>query len=254
MGKSKRSSDNYFENIVKICEENLDIANAKLSDGFFYNGLSFAIIDTCHTGGLNYGQVEKVIQSYANEFSLKPFRKSRTEFPEKKDQDTVSDLIMRLDDLGLEKFGRKIKEGGILGYGLRRTQPVYDLARCLQKHGIEYFQDVEKIYADSSIQKDIVSIKHIGKILFKYFLMLCGDDYKAKVDTHLFAFFQKILPELKQSSYPGSKSEVILIEDTISKLADHFKIINLEMNMRLMDHTIWNFMKIPNNKNKYLNN
>ena len=60
--------------IADHCKRVLDLANAKLSEEFFYNSLALCVIDAVFSLGISYTATRNVVKNFCSKLKIKMFR------------------------------------------------------------------------------------------------------------------------------------------------------------------------------------
>jgi len=229
---------NEARELADFCNKHLDLANASLVDAYYYQSLPLCIIDAVFSINTRYKAVQNVIDRYCKFFNLRRVRSSKDRLPPLSDQEPVNNFLDKFKHYGIEKFTEKIfnnrqrtsSTGGIL-----KTEAVLHFATVLNKHEVDYFQDVETILADTAFERDIKNIKGQGSgISLSYFFMLAGSDDLVKPDRHILTFLTNAL------------SREVKVQEARSLIASSTEILRSSyphLTPRLLDYVIWNYQR-----------
>ena len=92
-----------IEQISKKIKDDIDLQNAYLSNSYFYNSLTFCVIDSVFSIGVRYSSVLNTVNNYAEFFKLKKHRlRTLDGYPNIQDQELLSDLIKNIDSLSID--------------------------------------------------------------------------------------------------------------------------------------------------------
>ncbi len=224
------------EFIANFCRNNLNLRNAKLGNEYYYQSLPLCIIDAVFSIGIKYQTTQSVVQKYCNFFKLNKIRKNIQDVPIKEEQQTISEFLNLEDKYDFtnkvfDNRNRTSAQNGIL-----KSEAVFLFAKVLNKYGIDYFQDMPKLYSNYLyISEEIMQIPgQRSGISLKYFLMLAGNDNLIKPDRQILSFLKSIL------------NENVSIQDAQALLQQSCEILKKEypnLNLRLLDHLIWNYQR-----------
>ena len=225
-----------IEQISKKIKDDIDLQSAYLSDSYFYNSLTFCVIDSVFSIGVQYASVLNTVNNYAEFFKLKKYR-SRTldAYSNIQDQELLSDLIKNIDSLSIDFFTKNIfknKQRTSTRSGILKTEATYKFAMVLYENSINSFDDMEKLYKNSKvIKKGIEQIPgQKSGISFDYFLMLSGNKNLIKPDRMMTRYLERI------TNLKLSQDDLLLIlEQSSNFLQKEFK----DINPRILDHEIW---------------
>jgi hypothetical protein len=226
------------EVIANRCEEVLDLANAKLSNAYYYGHLPVCIIDAVFSISVKYTAVKNVVDRFGRVAGLNCFREHGPGFPPVDSQMKVSEFLSWLQSKGsLEAWldvvftrHRTSSRNGIL-----KLEAVQMFAEVLKKHGVETFQDFAGHEEIERIEKEIRMIPGQGSgISWSYFNMLAGSDNHIKPDRMVVRFLQDTVEH-----NVGRDEALSMLQGAISILRESHENLTL----RLLDHTIWNYQR-----------
>ena len=116
-----------------------------------------------------------------------------------------------------------------------KAELVNTFCEVLSKYGVNYLQDVKKLYGNQRFEDDIKRIQgQKSGISLVYFYMLAGDDNLIKPDKMIIRFLEKAIQR------KVSLEEAMLLLQKTSELLQK-KYHN--MNPRLLDYQIWNYVR-----------
>ena len=224
------------ELVADYCKRHLSLDKAVLGDEYYYQSLPLCIIDAVFSIGIKYQTVQKVVQRYCNFFKLSRIKKDKNIIPNIEEQQSVSEFIdlEKKYDFTNNVFCNKNRTSP--HNGILKSEAVFLFANVLKEHDINYFQDMNKLYANYyDISDDIMQIQgQKSGISLKYFLMLAGNDNLIKPDRQISTFLQRVL----NMTFDSNMAQILL-----SETCDILKKDYPSMNLRLLDHLIWNYQR-----------
>lgn len=163
---------------VNYCKEYLNLESIESQPD--YGSLPLCIIDTIFSLRAKYQLVINVTQRYADNFLENQNRFASGH--------TISDFVTSYEtcndpqDFTNNYIGRNNQIAGRL-----KIIPCYELAKKLQKLGIETIEDFQKYQKENEdcLECLIRSVKGFGPQATNYLFMLSGDSSRVKVDTHI---------------------------------------------------------------------
>lgn len=226
---------NDANKLATFANQQLCLANARLSNAYYYQSLPFCIIDSIYSLGVRYGQVEKIVCHFSKKFNWQLFRQPGSGFPKKADQKKVSDLTKLFESVQSPEenlFNNRgyanpsAKKGRIL-----KAELVRRFAIELKDAKIETFQDLEAFTNPTALDEKLCSLPALkSKVAVRYFRMLAGDETQVKPDRMVLAF---IKDALGQDVTPDDAAE--LVQDACGILNHQYP----QLTPRHLDHEIW---------------
>lgn len=232
---------NYIENdeklIADFCEEVLDLQSAKLPDEYYYSSVPLCVIDSVFSIGVRYEGVRNTVTRYCNYFNLSQYRNG-TDLPSFDEQQSVGEFIQSYKVHGLQSYIENVlknKQRTSPRNGILKAEAVYKFCAILQKYGIEYLQDVKKLYDNKEFELEIKGIQgQKSGISLVYFYMLAGEDNWVKPDRMIIRFLESVLK--RKIKIDDAQN---LLELTSRQLANKFP----DITPRLLDYQIWNYAR-----------
>lgn len=230
---------NDLEMVMLHTLSNIELENAILNDEYFYSNVSLCVIDAVWSLNSNYErQVRKVIQRYCDYFNVKRLRSDRSLMPAREEQEPLSMLVDKFEQLSVTKFVDDIfcnHQVTSAKSGILKGEAVLRFSKVLLNHNVMYIQDVAKIIRDSTFEKDIFSIPgQKSGLSLRYFYMLSGEDDFVKPDRMICRFVESALGRFVNED----EAEFLVIE-TAKNLTTRFPHIT----PRLLDNVIWKYQK-----------
>lgn len=240
----------FIECMSKIICNDIDLKDMVLPEEYFYNSLTFCVIDAVFSINAHYTSTTNVVNRYAEHFDLKKYRSRDLEgYPKKEEQESLDDLIKRIknkSDKYIECFTKKVfknKQRTSPSHGMLKTKAVYKFSKVLVESGIHTFNDIKKLFCCSKeIECKIKDIKGQGSGLsFTYFLMLVGNDNLIKPDRMILGYLKdriKIIKNKKNIKVCPKEANTIL-----SRCCEILKEDYKELTLRKLDYKIWEFQR-----------
>jgi hypothetical protein len=227
-----------IERIARNIKNDIDLADASLSDSYFYNSLTLCVIDSVFSIGVRYTSVINTVDNYVKFFDLKKYRsRVPSKYPAFKEQDCLSDLIKNIDELSIDFFTKNVfknRNRTSAINGILKTEATYNFAKALYKNSINSFDDIEKLYRNSeSIKSEVGEIPgQKSGISFDYFLMLSGNTNLIKADRWIKSYLERA------TGLKLTEGELLHI---LTDVTGHLKSEYKNLTPRLLDHEIWKF-------------
>lgn len=227
-----------IDRIARNIKNDIDLADASLSDSYFYNSLTLCVIDSVFSIGVRYTSVINTVDNYVKFFDLKKYRsRVSSRYPVFKEQNCLSDLIKNIDELSIDFFTRNVfknRQRTSTRNGILKTEATYNFAKVLYKNSINSFDDIEKLYKNSELIKS--EVREIpgqkSGISFDYFLMLAGNSNLVKPDRMIKRYLERAT---------GQKLTEEKLLHILRDVTAHLKSEYKNLTPRLLDHEIWKF-------------
>lgn len=223
--------------IAEFCEKVLDLENAKLPDEYYYTSVPLCVIDSVFSIGVRYEGVKNTVKRYCEYFGLHPYR-LESDYPSPSEQQSVEHFLNSFDELGLEEFVQTVfknRQRTSTRNGILKAEAVYRFCKALNKYGINYLQDVKKLYDNKQFETEIKSIPgQKSGISLVYFYMLSGDDKLIKPDRMIIRFLERVLERRV-----GLNEAQILLQETSEILREKHSNIK----PRVLDYLIWDYVR-----------
>ena len=230
---------NYLDQLAAICKQDLHPYLQKpLSQEYFYGHLACCVMDAVHSIGVRYESTRQIPIRYCETYGLKRLRLSGTGLPEPEEQEPLSTLVSRIEDIGHERFANEVvknRHRTSATNGILKTEAVLRFAQCLTRQGIETFQDLLAFRNNLELEAAIKTIPgQKSGIAWRYFWMLAGDEQGVKPDRMILGF-------LKTASDRTWLPDQAV--DIICQLCDHASLEEYRLTPRSLDHAIWNWQR-----------
>lgn len=230
----------YQQLIYNKCIAELNLASANLSPEYYYDSLPQCIIDAVYSIDVNYSSTRNTVIRYCGATRV---NRLSAIAGSPSDIHKVKDLIDHIDSCtdglfgAIQLFGNKQKTS--TKSGILKAEAVRRFAETLLNNEINTISDIRSASA-SDIARIEAQIKTIpgqkSGISFSYFLMLSGDDNHMKIDRWLLRFVGDALGMANYNNMSQAYTDLLVV-------CSELKTIYPELTPRLLDHTIWNYMR-----------
>ena len=223
--QSAKNSD--VRQVVSAVGRSIDLHGAELSEEFFPAHLTVALIDAVFNPQLRYERVVPIVERYCDRFGISRLREKGSGLPPIARQESLSDLIGRYEELGLDGM-QKVFRSRYCSPGTRtlKSDNVKHTAVALQRAGIELLQYMEASKPDQ-IKRVLCPLHGIRDRTVHMLLMYTGNDDLVKGDVHVMRFVSNALGRRVQA------------EEAEQLVADAAR--ELGVTPRLLDLKIWEF-------------
>jgi hypothetical protein len=225
------------KSISDKCRELLDLNQALLPQEYFYRSLPLCVIDSVFSIGVKYESVQNTVRRYGEAVRLETKRLTQ-DYPERKDQQSIDDIVRKMDELGIDFFTDSIfknKQRTSTRNGILKTEAVYRFCKVLQRFDVNHFQDLAPQLSVSALETAIKEIPgQRSGISFVYFCMLAGEERWIKPDRMIIRFLEQTL------------NRVVKIDEANELLVAASDLLTLEypeMSPRLLDYAVWNYTR-----------
>ena len=216
--------------VMRKIRRTVPLESPDLPDEFFPAHLTVALINAVFPARDGHdARAGWAAERYCRRLGIAHARTDPWELPPVEEQDTLSDLIRRGDELGADRMAGELSWTAKprLETKLARTEDVLCAARALLQLGIRVLQDVPA--------RDTGEIEHrlrrsagLDESTIRRFLMYAGDDDFVRGDVHVRTF-------VADATGRGSVSAVEA-EDLVRRSA-----YELILSPRYLDHEIWKY-------------
>jgi hypothetical protein len=226
--------------IYSKCVAELDLADARLSDEYYYDSLPLCIVDSVYSIGVDYPGTRNTVIRYCDRENV---QRISTPLGSASDAYTVDQLLSNIAQYSDSDFGavslfgnrrRTSSRNGIL-----KAEAVYRFATVLAQNGIQTLNDIRSASAEtiSAIESQIKIIPgQRSGISFSYFLMLSGDDGHMKIDRWLLRFVGDALGVARYNNVSQAYEDLLVVCSELQRAYPN-------LTPRLLDHTIWSYMR-----------
>ena len=232
-------SDAY--QIALRCNDLFDLKRCKLSEEYNYASLPLCVIDCIFSIRSKYSSTRNTVIRYCDYYKLK--RLKDDDDISKCKQHTISELKNNIECMGSENFANvvlKNRQRTSTTNGILKSEAVFQWAKILEKHNIQYIQDIEN-KLDEKIEQMLLQVSgQKSGISLSYLHMLCGDENTCKPDRHILRF----LSESLQRTVDTQEAQKTMTDCT-SILNEMYPTLKV----RALDYQIWQTMRSKLTKN-----
>ena len=233
---------NPVDKLVQACERLFELDSLALSDAYYYSSLPLCVIDAVFSIGVKYTSTENTVRRYCEYFQVKKYDRNRTST---KMQHSISEFIANIEKIGIARSADivfKNHQRTSARNGILKAEAVVLFAKVLQKYGVETFEDLHAKGLSEEAESELKQIPgQRSGLSLQYFYMLSGDDTLAKPDRHILRFIHQ-----HTGKVPTMREAQELMTQTVAKLKNRY----LNLNVRLLDYTIWDYMAHSAGKGK----
>lgn len=221
--------------LAQFCEQCLALDSARPDDEFYYHSLTLCVIDAVYSIGVRYEGVQNVVRRYCDYFGLRQNGRLPNCLPPQSEQQSISELIAKMEEFGIEKFTNAIfqnKQRTSTSGGILKSEAVLRFAQVLRDYNVNFLQDVSRVVADENLNTALRGIPgQASGISVRYFFMLAGAQDLIKPDRWILRFLERCLGTIPE------------VEDAQSLISDATKILKARyghLTPMLLDNLIWN--------------
>lgn len=227
--------------VAAFCEKEFLLDGVRLPDEYFYQSLPLCVIDAVYSIGVKYEGVRNVVKRYCECFGLQEIRRPKDRIPAQSEQESLSALVEKMGDLGIEKWTKDIfqnRQRTSTRNGILKCEAVLRFASALCNEGVNFLQDVPPRVSDSKLDAKLRQIPgQKSGISVSYFFMLAGTEGLVKPDRWISRFLKRCL-----SAEPTSEEAQSLISGACTVLLTRYP----DLTPRLLDNLIWNHERSKN--------
>jgi hypothetical protein len=224
--------------IANYCKNCLDLADAKLSEEYYYNSLSLCVIDAVFSIGIRYTITRNVVEKFCTKLGIEKLRQYGGAYPQVENQFSIESLLhlykqFTIDEITDTFFRSRNRTSS--KHGILKSEAVLYFARVLSDFKVNYFQDLPPLIGDIEFEYSIKKIPgQSSGISTSYFYMLAGEENFIKPDRMIIRFIESAIQRIVA---PGEAS--CLIVNTHEILKEEFPTLT----PRMLDHEIWKYQK-----------
>ena len=216
--------------VVDAVCRSMPLDGSKLAAEFFPAHLPVALIDATFRSRLRHGErPAPVAERYCRHFGIARTRTDRRILPRIDEQESLEDLIRRVEELGVDEFASRVLRSRHRFPGMRitRAENVLRAANALRCIGVNVLQDAAS-RRPSDIHDALRPVPGIGDSTVRMFLMFTGDEDFVLGDGHLRRFVASAIGRRAVSAAQA--------EDLVRQSA-----YELILSPRFLDCEIWRY-------------
>lgn len=229
--------------VATYAQAHLALANAKLSDSYYYQSLPLCVVDAVFSVGVRYGQVLKVVEGLCQRQGWARYRHHGRAYPLAKDQARVSALAALFPGPVSNQAIAMVILGNMGYVNPRASNPtlkaevVRQFAKVLKESEVETFQDLERqdVKWKTMIGVKVKALPGMSSgVVVRYFEMLAGNDNQVKPDRMILRFIK------------DATGENVTADEAVEIVRDVCSLLKVEyphLTPRMLDHEIWKFQR-----------
>lgn len=230
--------EHKIKNIAEFCKASLNLADAKLSDEYYYNSLPCCVIDAVFSIGIRYTITRNIVCNFTNKLQIKRLRGHGNTYSKIEEQFSNDEFLkvyekFDINELTTEFFKSRNRTSPT--NGILKSDAVHRFSKVLKDFGVNYLQDVSKIIGNDNFERAIKEIPGQGSgISTQYFYMLAGDDNFIKADRMIIRFIKSCI------------QQEVSIKDAFNLITGANNVLSVEfpnLTPRILDHEIWKYQK-----------
>ncbi len=226
------------QKIAEFARRALPLKDAALSEEYFYQSLPLCLIDAVYSIGVRYKQVQNVVDRYCIYCDLKKLRDNRQLLPLPNTQESITDFLKKVHDVGSEAFASDIfqnRQRTSSTNGILKAEAIDKFGEVLKKYGVDYLNDIPKIIQNIEFEEEIKKIPgQKSGISLQYFFMLAGSEDLIKPDRMINRFIKGVLQR------PLRINEA---QQLLGAVSLELKPSYPNMTARLLDNLIWQYQR-----------
>jgi hypothetical protein len=225
-----------IQDFVNHCKTKLDLSNLPQAEEYGYHNLPLCIIDAVFSIGVKYQSTENSVKRFCEYFGITRLREKV--LAPQSEQLSVSDFLNLHADYSFQEMAEKVyqnKQRTSTRNGILKAKAAFLFAGVVQKYGVEYLQDVEKILGNARFETEITRIPgQSSGLSTRYFYMLAGDENFIKPDRMIRRFIQSAIR--RELSFDECQE---LLVSAHAELVREYP----PLTPRSLDHQIWLYQK-----------
>jgi hypothetical protein len=229
--------------LAERCRQELPLAAAELSEGYWYAHLPLCVIDAVYSIGVDYRSTAATVMRVCTRIGIT--RIDRLRPAPRGQQWAIDDLLREFDHHGAERLAEQLfsnRQRTSSVNGVLKAAAVEQFCRVCAAHGVQVFQDLDAVRDDAAFSAAIRRIPgQRSGIALGYFWMLAGIDDMIKPDRHLVRFVRPLL-----GRDPTTDECRQLFSEAVEALRGEYP----HMTARLLDHTVWQYMRSRQNNSE----
>ncbi len=223
-----------IQQLIDLCKRNLDLANAKLGEEYYYASLPLCVIDAVFSVGVTYESTRRVVMRFCDEVNRQKKRDDSSSTLEL----SITDFIGMYDECPPQMMADNVyqnRQRTSPRNGILKAEAALRVAQTLKNAGAEFKADVFKIDNPAKFEAGFKEIPGQGSgISLRYFYMLSGSDDEIKPDRMIRRFIEAAITREPK------------IEECLPLLLSTCKMLKTEysdLTPRSLDYLIWNFQR-----------
>lgn len=237
-----KTTPEIHEKLIAKLRSDIDLANARLSAGYYYASLPLAVTDAVFSIGVRYETVVNSVHHLARRAGWEVYRPLGSPYLDPGRQHTISELLAEFKKAfdPTEVFGNRGYANPAAARPIPKAILVQQVAGVLAANGIENFNDFAAYPKLEALEETLRSLPAMSSgVAVSYLGMLCGNDENIKPDRHIHAF-------IRMAS--GNSGLVISNAEAVSLMQEAAHSLAVEDGLRhitprLLDHAVWSVQR-----------
>lgn len=188
-----KTTPEIHEKLIAKLRSDIDLANARLSAGYYYASLPLAVTDAVFSIGVRYETVVNSVHHLARRAGWEVYRPLGSPYLDPGRQHTISELLAEFKKAfdPTEVFGNRGYANPAAARPIPKAILVQQVAGVLAANGIENFNDFAAYPKLEALEETLRSLPAMSSgVAVSYLGMLCGNDENIKPDRHIHAFIR----------------------------------------------------------------
>jgi predicted component of type VI protein secretion system len=243
---SKRTPMDHDESLQRVIESirrDIVLADARLSEGFYYAHFPLCVIDAVFSVNVRYESVINTVHRFAARAGWPSvYRAYGSRHTTVRDPKTINDLLQEFEKLGESEDAGTVLFGnrGVANPASRNPIPkarvVRLVAEVLAAHEVQTFQDYQDFPAAEDLDAAINAVPTLSSgIVASYLRMLAGDESSIKPDRMLHRYVKQAVGDPKKVF--SSTDVKRLFQEAAQTLSSETRLSHVTP--RLLDHEVW---------------
>jgi hypothetical protein len=237
-----KNQADLLQKLIASLRADVDLANSRLSVGYYYSSLPLAVTDAVFSIGVRYETVVNAVHHLARRAGWAVYRPHGSPYLPAEQQHTMSELLGEFPKVAhaIEIFGNRGYANPAAAHPTLKAILVQRVASVLVANGIETFNDFAAFPNPSTLDGTLRALPSMssGVVVF-YLRMLCGYETEIKSDRHIHAFIRAASGE---STLVLSNAEAVsLMQEAARSLAAEDGLRHVTP--RLLDHAVWSVQR-----------
>ena len=183
---------NDVEKVAKYSKVHLALNSPELLQEYGYSHLPLCVIDAVFSIGVNYRSTENTVARFCKHVGIVS---QTTVHPPEIDAQLSIERFLQINEYygvkGMAEIVYRNRQRTSPKNGILKAEAVLRFSEALLKFGVNYLQDVPKVFNSRNFESTITSIPgQSSGISLKYFYMLAGSEDFVKPDRMIVRFVE----------------------------------------------------------------
>lgn len=228
--------------LIAKLRSDIDLANVKLSAGYYYTSLPLAVTDAVFSIGVRYESVVNAVHHLARRAGWDVYRPHGSPYLDPGQQHTISELLAEFPKVydPTEVFGNRGYANPAATHPIPKAILVQRVAGVLAANGIETFNNFATYTDSRGLEETLRSLPSMSSgVVVSYLNMLCGSDDDIKPDRHIHSFIR---------AASGDNTLVLSNAEAVSLMQEAARYLAVADDLRhitprLLDHAVWSVQR-----------